>query len=208
MVPVQQAGGSMARSDEESLTLISGTEGLKEEGGEQEVKEQRKREMDCQSGALMKKMVRWEPSTLLALSCPSRCVRMYNHLCVADNFVQTLHAKTLIFLIYPPVVILCLSQTLHTLIQKGSKDPIPEEEFDFQGLEDEDEDSTDGEKDSSTGDKAERGKVWSYIYIYIPFWKYWNGRGHCFSFALLCHFLLSFLLPFGFKIKMIGLVDR
>lgn len=44
-------------------------------------------------------------------------------------------------------------------IQKSSKDPIPEEEFDFQGIEDEDEQGTDGERnDSSAGDKAERGK--------------------------------------------------
>ncbi|XP_058251255.1 GRB10-interacting GYF protein 1 isoform X1 [Hemibagrus wyckioides] len=45
-------------------------------------------------------------------------------------------------------------------IKKGSKDPIPEEEFEFQGLEDEDECGTDGEKkDSSTGDKAERDET-------------------------------------------------
>lgn len=77
MVPVQQAGGSMVvRFGEESLTLTSGMAGVKEEGGEREVKEQRKRETDCQSGALMKKMERWEPSTLLELSCQSRCVRV------------------------------------------------------------------------------------------------------------------------------------
>ncbi|XP_027020751.2 GRB10-interacting GYF protein 1 isoform X2 [Tachysurus fulvidraco] len=87
------------------------------------------------------------------------CSNVQPSLYVADNFVQTLHAKTLIFLIYPPIVILCLSLTLHTHIQKGSKDPIPEEEFDFQGLEDEDEDGTDGEKDSSNGDKAERDET-------------------------------------------------
>ncbi|KAM9500738.1 GRB10-interacting GYF protein 1 isoform 2-T3 [Clarias gariepinus] len=45
-------------------------------------------------------------------------------------------------------------------IKKGSKDPIPEEEFEFQGLEDEDECGTDGEKkDSSAGDKAERDET-------------------------------------------------
>lgn len=44
-------------------------------------------------------------------------------------------------------------------IQKSSKDPIPEEEFEFQGLEDEDECGTDGEnRDGSAGDKSERGK--------------------------------------------------
>lgn len=43
-------------------------------------------------------------------------------------------------------------------IQKSSKDPIPEEEFEFQGLEDEEECGTEGErKDSSSGDKAEKG---------------------------------------------------
>ncbi|KAK3545371.1 hypothetical protein QTP70_005977 [Hemibagrus guttatus] len=45
-------------------------------------------------------------------------------------------------------------------IKKGSKDPIPEEEFEFQGIEDEDECGTDGEKkDSSTEDKAERDET-------------------------------------------------
>ncbi|KAI5104559.1 GRB10-interacting GYF protein 1 isoform X4, partial [Silurus meridionalis] len=42
-------------------------------------------------------------------------------------------------------------------IKKGSKDPIPEEDFEFQGLEDEDEFCIDGEKkDCSFGDDAER----------------------------------------------------
>lgn len=44
-------------------------------------------------------------------------------------------------------------------IKKGSKDPIPEEEFDFQGLEDEDECSMDGErKNSNGGENPERGE--------------------------------------------------
>lgn len=72
MFPVQQAGGSMLRFAVESLT--SGMEGVREEGGEQEVKELKKRETDCRSGVLMKKMERWVPLTLLAHSCPSRCV--------------------------------------------------------------------------------------------------------------------------------------
>lgn len=59
------------------------------------------------------------------------------------------------------------THALCTHIQKGSKDPIPEEEFEFQGLEDEDECGTDGEKkDSSTGDKAERGKREMYLRTY------------------------------------------
>uniref|UniRef100_A0AAR2LDY0 GYF domain-containing protein n=1 Tax=Pygocentrus nattereri TaxID=42514 RepID=A0AAR2LDY0_PYGNA len=42
-------------------------------------------------------------------------------------------------------------------IKKGSKDPIPEEEYEFQGLEDEEECSMDGErKNSSGGEKPER----------------------------------------------------
>lgn len=75
-VPVQQAGGSMVRFAVESLTLTSGTEGVREEGGELEVKEQRRTEMVCRSGALMKKMERWAPSTPLEHLCPSRCVGM------------------------------------------------------------------------------------------------------------------------------------
>lgn len=74
VVPVQQAGGSMVRFGVESLTLTSGMEGVREEGGEPEVKGQRKRETDCQSGALMKKMERWVPLTLLEHLCLSRCV--------------------------------------------------------------------------------------------------------------------------------------
>ncbi|KAI4898363.1 hypothetical protein NFI96_000661 [Prochilodus magdalenae] len=45
-------------------------------------------------------------------------------------------------------------------IKKGSKDPIPEEEFEFQGLEDEDECITDGERKNSSGEeKPERGET-------------------------------------------------
>lgn len=69
MAPVQQAGGNMVRFAVKSLIL-----GVREEGGEQEVKEQRTREMDCRSGALMKKKERWVPLTPLEHSCPSRCV--------------------------------------------------------------------------------------------------------------------------------------
>ncbi|XP_072543515.1 GRB10-interacting GYF protein 1 isoform X1 [Salminus brasiliensis] len=44
-------------------------------------------------------------------------------------------------------------------IKKGSKDPIPEEEFEFQGLEDEDECCVDEErKNSNGGEKPERGE--------------------------------------------------
>lgn len=50
MVPAQQAGGSMERFAVESSTLTSGMEGMKEDGGEQEVKEPRKSETDCRSG--------------------------------------------------------------------------------------------------------------------------------------------------------------
>lgn len=91
------------------------------------------------------------------------------------------HAKSfLCFSSLPAYVFLCLSKILHAHIQKGSKDPIPEEEFDFQGLEDEDECGTDGEnKDGSFGDKAERGKRESWclcmyvvFYLFIYFFVY------------------------------------
>lgn len=73
------------------------------------------------------------------------------------------------------------THALRTHIQKGSKDPIPEEEFEFQGLEDEDECGTDGEKkDSSTGDKAERGKREIYLHIY----SFLKVLGSGFSFAI------------------------
>lgn len=70
VVPVQQAGGSMVRFAAGSLTLTSGMEEVREEGGEPEVKEQRKSATDYRSGALMKKMERWVPLTPLERSCP------------------------------------------------------------------------------------------------------------------------------------------
>lgn len=50
VVPVQQAGGSMERYVVKSSTSNSKLEGMREDGGEQEVKEQRRSEMDCRSG--------------------------------------------------------------------------------------------------------------------------------------------------------------
>lgn len=53
-----------------SLTLTSETEKVDGEG--LEVREERKIEMACLSGALMKKRGRWEPLILPGPSCASR----------------------------------------------------------------------------------------------------------------------------------------
>ncbi len=55
-----------------SLTSTSGMEGMREAEGEQAAKEQRRREMVCQSGAQMRKMEKWEPLILLERLCLSR----------------------------------------------------------------------------------------------------------------------------------------
>lgn len=52
-----------------SLTSTSGMEGAREADGEQAAKEQRRREMVCQSGAQMRKMEKWELLILLERLC-------------------------------------------------------------------------------------------------------------------------------------------
>lgn len=71
-VLVQQVGGIIAvgKAVEGSLTLTSEMEKVDEEG--LEVREERKSEMACLNGALMKKRERWEPLILLEPSCASR----------------------------------------------------------------------------------------------------------------------------------------
>lgn len=64
VVPVRFAVGS--------LTLTSGMGEMREEEEEREVKGQRRNEMVCQSGAQMKKTVKWEPLILLERSCVLR----------------------------------------------------------------------------------------------------------------------------------------
>ncbi|KAL0188388.1 hypothetical protein M9458_015487, partial [Cirrhinus mrigala] len=58
-----------------SLTSTSGMEGTREAEGEQAVKEQRRKEMVCQSGVQMMKMEKWEPLILLERLCLSRRAR-------------------------------------------------------------------------------------------------------------------------------------
>lgn len=152
--PALLAGGNMG-TGVASLNLIC--EGIEEgvvkrkggvgeaaltSGGAEGLTALRRTRMGSRSGAWMTRMKRWAPSMPLGPSCLSRYRRKHR-----EGLHWRVVGPTLVGASRSHLFILCLS--LPTVspnpVQKGPKEPIPEEqELDFQGLEEEEEEPPEG----------------------------------------------------------------